>query len=134
MRVVLNVIWFVLSGLWLGILYAFAGIVMCLLIITIPFGLQAFKLAGYAVWPFGRTVVPRRDAGAPSLIGNILWLVLIGWWLTAAHLITALALAITIIGIPFAIANLKLIPMALWPMGREIVPADETTGAYHALP
>jgi uncharacterized membrane protein YccF (DUF307 family) len=132
MRVVLNIIWVVLSGFWLALLYALAGVVMCILIITIPFGLQAFKLAGYALWPFGRTVVRREGAGAPSLIGNILWLLLIGWWLTAAHLITALALAITIIGIPFAIANLKLIPMALWPMGHEVVPADELTGAYYS--
>jgi uncharacterized membrane protein YccF (DUF307 family) len=131
-RVLLNIIWLVLSGLWLAVLYSLAGVLMCLLIITIPFGLQAFKLAGYALWPFGRTVVTRADAGAPSAVGNILWLILIGWGLTIAHIVTAAALAVTIIGIPFAIANLKLIPVALWPMGREVVPADEVTGAYHS--
>jgi uncharacterized membrane protein YccF (DUF307 family) len=114
MRVILNVIWVVFSGFWLAVLYALAGVLMCLLIITIPFGLQAFKLAGYAFWPFGRTVVTRADAGAASAVGNVLWLLLIGWWLTIAHILTAAALAVTIIGIPFAIANLKLIPMALW--------------------
>jgi uncharacterized membrane protein YccF (DUF307 family) len=122
----------VLSGLWLALSYALAGVIMCILIITIPFGLQAFKLAGYALWPFGRTVVKRADSGAASVIGNVLWLILIGWWLTIAHILTAAALAVTIIGIPFAIANLKLIPVALLPMGREVVPADEVTGALHA--
>ncbi len=131
MRVLLNIIWLVLSGLWLAILYALAGVLMCILIITIPFGLQAFKLAGYALWPFGRTVVRRESAGGISMIGNVLWLVLIGWWLTIAHIVTAAALAVTIIGIPFAIANLKLIPMALWPMGREVVDADDVATAYH---
>ena len=132
MRVLLNIIWLILSGLWLAILYALAGVVMCVLIITIPFGLQAFKLAGYALWPFGRTVVKREDAGAASAIGNVLWLVLIGWWLSIAHILTAAALAVTIIGIPLAVANLKLIPMALWPMGREVVPVDDVEAAYHS--
>lgn len=130
-RVLLNIIWLALSGLWLAILYALAGVLMCILIITIPFGLQSFKLAGYALWPFGRTVVRRESAGGISTIGNILWLILIGWWLTIAHIVTAAALAVTIIGIPFAIANLKLIPMALWPMGREVVDADDVAKAYH---
>lgn len=134
LRCLLNVIWLLLSGLWLAILYTVAGVLMCILIITIPFGLQAFKLAGYALWPFGRSVIRRSDAGAPSMIGNVLWLVLIGWWLTIAHVVTAAALAVTIIGIPFAIANLKLIPMALVPMGREVVAADEVAEAYHRMP
>jgi len=131
-RTLLNIIWLVLSGLWLALGYALAGVIMCILIITIPFGLQAFKLAGYALWPFGRTVVKRADAGAASAIGNVLWLILIGWWLAIAHIVTAAALAVTIIGIPFAIANLKLIPVALLPMGREVVDADDVTGALHA--
>ena len=130
-RLILNIIWLVLSGIWLAILYTLAGVLMCLLIITIPFGIQAFKLAGYALWPFGRTVVMKGDAGVPSAIGNVLWLVLIGWWLALAHVLTAIALALTIIGIPFASANLKLIPMALWPMGREVVPIGELEDAYN---
>jgi uncharacterized membrane protein YccF (DUF307 family) len=129
MRTLLNIIWLVLSGLWLAIGYAIAGLVMFILIITIPFGVQAFKLAGYALWPFGRTVVKKPTAGGGSVIGNVLWLVLAGWWLALSHLVTALALAITIIGIPLAIANVKLVPVALWPFGREIVPADEITDA-----
>jgi len=129
MRTLLNIIWLVLSGLWLAIGYAIAGLVMCLLIVTIPFGLQAFKLAGYALWPFGRTVVKRVDAGAPSVLGNVLWLILAGWWLALGHLATALLLALTIIGIPLAVANIKLVPIALWPFGREIVRSDEVTTA-----
>ncbi|HYH59225.1 MAG TPA: YccF domain-containing protein [Thermoleophilaceae bacterium] len=125
MRTLLNIIWVVLSGLWLAIGYAIAGVVMCILIITIPFGLQAFKLAGYSFWPFGRTVVKRPDAGGASVVGNILWLVLAGWWLALLHLVAAVLLAITIIGIPLAIGNVKLVPAALWPFGREIVEAED---------
>jgi uncharacterized membrane protein YccF (DUF307 family) len=124
MRLILNIIWFVLAGLWLAIGYAFAALVMFILIITIPFGLQALKLAGYALWPFGRSVVKREDAGAPSLIGNVIWVILAGWWLALGHLVTGILLAITIIGIPLALANFKLIPISLWPFGREIVPVE----------
>jgi uncharacterized membrane protein YccF (DUF307 family) len=129
MRVLLNIIWLVFGGIWLAIGYTLAGIVMFILIITIPFGIQAFKLAGYALWPFGRTLIKRPDAGAPSVVGNVIWLVLAGWWLALMHLTTAIAQAITIIGIPLAVANVKLIPAALWPFGREIVPSSEVTAA-----
>ena len=104
MRTLLNVIWLVLSGLWLAIGYAIAGVIMCILIVTIPFGLQAFKLAGYSLWPFGRTVVKRPEAGGASVVGNVLWLLLAGWWLALLHLGSALLLAITIIGLPLAVA------------------------------
>ena len=124
MRTLLNVIWLVLCGWWMALLYLLAGVVMCVLIITIPFGLQAFKLAGFMLWPFGRTVVRRPDAGAPSLIGNVIWLVLVGWELAIGHLVSAVLLAITIIGIPLALANLKLVPISLLPFGRVIVPVD----------
>ncbi|MCW2954161.1 MAG: YccF protein [Conexibacter sp.] len=122
MRLILNVIWLVLCGFWMSILWALAGVVMCLLIITIPFGLQAFKIANYVLWPFGRTIVKRHDAGAASLIGNVIWIVLVGWELAIGHLAAAILLAITIIGLPLAAANLKLIPISLVPFGREIVP------------
>jgi uncharacterized membrane protein YccF (DUF307 family) len=132
MRTVLNIIWLILSGIWLAIGYAIAGVIMFILIITIPFGIQAFKLAGYSLWPFGRTVVKKPTAGAGSVIGNLLWLVLAGWWLAIAHLLTAVFLAITIIGIPLAIGNVKLVPIALWPFGREIVPAEDVAAALAA--
>lgn len=125
MRLIGNVLWFVLAGLWLAIGYLFAALVMFILIVTIPFGLQALKLSMFALWPFGRTVVKRPDAGAPSLIGNILWLILAGWWLAVGHLVTGILLCVTIIGIPLGLGNFKLIPISLWPFGREIVPIEE---------
>jgi uncharacterized membrane protein YccF (DUF307 family) len=129
MRTLLNIIWFVLCGWWMALAYCIAGIVMFVLIITIPFALQAFKLAGFMLWPFGRTVVRRPDAGAPSVIGNVLWLILVGWELAIGHLVSAIALAITIIGIPLALANLKLIPISLLPFGRVVVPVDDAAAA-----
>lgn len=124
MRVLLNVIWLVLSGLWLAIGYALAGVLACMLVITIPFGLQAFKLAGYSLWPFGRVVVHDPTAGGASTIGNVLWFLLFGWWLALGHIIAAVLCAITIIGLPFAVANIKLVPVALVPFGRDVVSAD----------
>jgi uncharacterized membrane protein YccF (DUF307 family) len=132
MRLIGNVLWFVLAGLWLAIGYLFAALLMFILIITIPFALQAVKLAVFALWPFGRTVVKRPDAGAPSLIGNVLWLVLAGWWLALGHLITGILLCITIIGIPLGLGNFKLIPISLWPFGREIVPIEEAEAVIPA--
>jgi uncharacterized membrane protein YccF (DUF307 family) len=131
MRTLLNIIWLVLCGWWMALLYTIAGLVMCVLIITIPFGLQAFKLAGFMLWPFGRTVVRRPDSGGASFIGNVLWLVLVGWELAIGHIVSAFLLAITIIGIPLALANLKLVPISLTPFGREVVPVKEAeaTGA-----
>ncbi|HEY6398307.1 MAG TPA: YccF domain-containing protein [Solirubrobacteraceae bacterium] len=130
MRAVLNIIWLVLCGFWMAVLYVIAGVVMCVLIITIPFAMQAFKLAGFILWPFGRTVVRRPSAGAGSVIGNVLSVVLVGWELAIAHLVTALPLAITIIGIPLAIANLKLAPVSLLPFGRTVVPAEQAAATW----
>ncbi|MHA6795515.1 YccF domain-containing protein [Pseudonocardia bannensis] len=122
MRTLLNVIWLLLCGIWLALAYVVAGIICCLLIVTIPFGLAAFRIADFSLWPFGRQLAKRSDAGAPSTIGNVIWIIFAGWWLALAHLATAIALAVTIIGIPLAIANLKLIPVSLVPLGRVIVP------------
>jgi len=121
MRIVLNLIWLVLAGVWLSLGYFLAAILCFILIVTIPFGFAALRISRYALWPFGRTLTPREDAGAGALLGNILWLVLFGWWLALEHLLTALALFVTIIGIPLALANLKLIPVSLAPLGRRIV-------------
>jgi uncharacterized membrane protein YccF (DUF307 family) len=123
MRIVLNVIWFFLAGIWMALGYAFAALICFILIITIPFGLAALRIAAYALWPFGRTIVRKRSAGAGSMIGNIIWIVLCGWWLALAHILTGVALCITIIGIPLGLANFKLIPVSLAPFGSEIVPA-----------
>ena len=121
MRVILNLIWLVLAGLWLAVGYALAGIIAFILIITIPFGFAAFRIAGFTLWPFGRRIVRRSDAGAGSTIGNLLWIILFGWWLALGHLLTGIALCVTIIGIPLGLANFKLIPVSLTPLGREIV-------------
>ncbi|HEV2346860.1 MAG TPA: YccF domain-containing protein [Actinocrinis sp.] len=127
MRFVLNVIWLVLCGLWMAILYALAGLLCFALIITIPFGIASFRIADYALWPFGRTIEVRRDAGAASLIGNVLWILLAGWWLATGHLVTGLLLFLTIIGIPLALANFKLIPISLVPLGVRIVRSGTPT-------
>ena len=114
-----------LAGVWLALAYVLAAVICFILIVTIPFGVAALRIAGFALWPFGRTVVHRADAGVASGIGNIIWLVLCGWWLALGHLITGVALCITIIGIPLGLANFKLIPISLLPLGREIVSVDE---------
>jgi uncharacterized membrane protein YccF (DUF307 family) len=124
-RVLLNVIWLVFGGLLLALGYAVVALVMFILIITIPFGIASARIALFCVWPFGRTLVRRQDAGAGSLIGNIIWFVLAGWWLALGHLITGLLMCLTIIGIPLGLANFKLIPVSLTPFGRDIVDIDQ---------
>jgi uncharacterized membrane protein YccF (DUF307 family) len=135
MRVLLNIIWFVLSGFWMAIAWLLAALIMFILIITIPFGLQALKIATFALWPFGRTLVKRPGVGAPSLVGNVLWLLLAGWWLAIGHLVAAFLLAVTIIGLPLAAGHIKLVPVSLWPFGREIVSVEEASamGAADAI-
>ncbi|MCX2181056.1 YccF domain-containing protein [Streptomyces sp. SKN60] len=130
MKTILNIIWLVFSGFWLFLGYLAAGLILCITIIGIPFGIAAFRIALYALWPFGRTVVDRPDAGAPSCIGNVLWLILAGWWLALGHIVTGIAQCITIIGIPLGIANFKMIPLSLLPLGKEIVPTDQPYPGY----
>ena len=125
MRTLLNLIWLVLAGFWLAVGYAIAGIICCVLIITIPFGIAAFRIAGYTLWPFGRTMVDKPGAGAGALLGNIIWIIFAGWWLALGHLTTGIALCLTIIGIPLGVANFKLIPVSLLPLGKEIVPSNQ---------
>ena len=121
MRTLLNIIWLVLSGFWLFLGYALAAVIMCVLIVTIPWGIAAWRIGVYSLWPFGKEVVDRPTAGIGSAIGNVVWVVLAGWWLALGHIASALALAITIIGLPFAWANLKMVPVALLPLGKQIV-------------
>jgi uncharacterized membrane protein YccF (DUF307 family) len=116
-----NVLWLVLAGVWLAIAYALAGLVLCITIIGIPFGVQAFKLAAFSLWPFGRRVVRRPDGGCLEVGFNVVWLVLFGWEIFLGHLVAGALLCITIIGIPFGIQAFKLSVLALWPFGREIV-------------
>lgn len=127
LRTILNILWLVVSGFWSAIAYAVAGAVMFLLfflIITIPFGIASFRLAGYALWPFGRTVVRDSDAGVPSLIGNIVWFIFAGVWLAIGQFVAGVVLCITIIGIPFGIANFKLARLSINPLGKKVVPVE----------
>lgn len=130
MRTIGNLIWLLLAGIWLAFAYVVAGLLNMITILGIPFGIQAFKLAGYALWPFGRVVVdqPGSDA-ALSTIGNVLWFLLGGWFLILMHLVTGLVLMITIIGIPLGVANIKMAGLALAPFGKQIVPLDSLSVA-----
>jgi uncharacterized membrane protein YccF (DUF307 family) len=125
LRLILNVIWLILEGLWMAIAYVLAGLVAFVLIITIPFGIAAFRIAGYVLWPFGRTIDRRPEAGIASVIGNIIWIILFGWWLALGHLVAGVLLCLTIIGIPLGLASFKIIPITLVPLGVRIVPVDE---------
>ena len=121
MRLLLNIIWFVLAGLWLAIGYALAALVCFILIITIPFGVAALRIGVFALWPFGRTVVKKPGAGTASGIGNVIWFILSGVWLAIGHAVTGALLCITVIGIPLGLANFKLIRVSLFPLGNDIV-------------
>ena len=124
MNAILNVIWLVVEGFWMAIAYAVAGVICFVLIITIPFGIASMRIASYVFWPFGRTIEPRRTAGVGALIGNIIWIILFGWWLAIGHLVTGALLCLTIIGIPLGIASFKIIPITLFPLGVRIVPTS----------
>lgn len=128
--ILLNVLWIAFGGLYMALAWVIAGIIMAITIVGLPWAKAAFTIAAYALLPFGQTAV-RRDSltgrpdigtGPLGLIGNLIWLVLAGWWLALGHVVTAAVLAVTIIGIPFAWAHLKLAGLALWPIGKEIVP------------
>jgi uncharacterized membrane protein YccF (DUF307 family) len=124
LRLLLNVIWFVLHGWLLALAYLLAGVVAFLLIVTIPFGIASFRLAGFAAFPFGRTTVPAPGAGLASALGNLLWFLFAGWWLALVHVIAGIAYCVTIIGIPFGIALFKLALVGLFPLGKRVVPTD----------
>jgi uncharacterized membrane protein YccF (DUF307 family) len=121
MTTILNVIWLVLSGIWLFLGYALAAVIMCVLIVTIPWGIASWRIAVYSLWPFGKTVIDKPTAGLGSLLGNIVWVILAGIWIAIGHIISGIALCFTIIGIPFGIANFKMVPVALMPLGKVIV-------------
>lgn len=123
-NVILNIIWVITAGLWLWLGYILAGVLACIFIVTIPFGVASFRIANYVIFPFGREAVQVRPLGAVGTLGNVVWFLIAGLWLAAGHVMTALAQAVTIIGLPLAWANLKLIPITCFPFGKEIV----TTG------
>ena len=128
MRLIGNVLWLFLAGFWLAVGYLVAGLINLIFIITIPFAIASWRLAGYALWPFGRVVVTKPTSGLPSLIGNVIWFLTAGLWLALAHLVTGFLLCLTIIGIPFGVASFKMAGLAVAPLGREVVPARAVAG------
>jgi uncharacterized membrane protein YccF (DUF307 family) len=130
LRLLLNLLWIVFGGAWMAAAWLLAAIVMAITIVGLPWARAGFNIALYTLLPFGQKAVSRaehtgrRDLGTGpfGLLGNLLWLIFAGWWLALGHLITAILLAVTIIGLPFAWAHLKLAGIALWPIGRIIVP------------
>lgn len=121
MRTILNIIWVIFAGWALFLGYLLAGVLLCIPIITIPWAIASFRIAGYAIWPFGREIVSKPTAGVGSFLGNVIWVILAGWWLALGHILSGIALCITIIGIPMAIADFKMVPVSLMPLGKEIV-------------
>lgn len=127
-NLLLNILWLVFCGIWMALGYLIAALICFVLIVTIPFGIASLRIAGFVLWPFGRTTVERPGAGAPSCVGNVIWVIFAGWWLALGHLITSIPLFLSIIGIPFGWANLKLIPISLMPLGREVIATDQAFG------
>ncbi len=122
MNLLLNVIWLVLCGIWMALGYLIAGVICCILIVTIPFGIASFRIANYALWPFGRTIERKQTAGLGSTFGNVIWVIVAGIWLAIGHVVTGVLMCLTIIGIPLGLASFKMVPISLTPLGREIVP------------
>jgi uncharacterized membrane protein YccF (DUF307 family) len=118
----LNILWLICGGLVAALAWVIAAVVMAITIIGLPWSFAALRIALYTLLPFGHEMRTRRDAGVLSTLGNIVWFVLAGWWLALGHLLLAVALALTIIGLPFAWAHLKLAGASLFPVGTEIVP------------
>jgi uncharacterized membrane protein YccF (DUF307 family) len=133
LSLLLNIVWILTGGLWMALAWLIAAVIMAITIIGIPWARAAFNIASYTLLPFGHVAMSREEVegyedlgtGPLGVIGNVIWLVLAGWWLALGHLVTAVGLAITIIGIPFAWAHLKLVPISLWPIGKTIVSAEE---------
>ena len=126
MKTLFNILWLVFAGLWMALGYLIAAVLLAITIIGLPFAKQSLKLGGYALWPFGRALIqsPTRHKSL-SVIGNLLWFILAGWWLALGHLLTGVALCLTIIGIPLGIADIKMAGAALVPFGRKVVSARE---------
>ena len=135
MKTLLNIIWLLLAGVWMALGYLVAAVLLAITIIGLPFAKQSLKLGGYALWPFGRALVqsPTRHRSL-SVVGNVLWFVLAGWWLALGHLFTGIALCLTIIGIPLGIADIKMAGAALVPFGRQVVRASELNAGLVATP
>ncbi len=132
LRTLLNLVWLVLHGWLLALAYALAGVVACLFVVTIPFGIAAFRLAGFVVWPFGRTTVRAPGAGVASAVGNLVWFLVAGWWLALVHLVAGIAFCLTVVGIPFGVASFKLAAVGLFPLGKRVVDTAPPRDWMHA--
>lgn len=130
MRVLLNLIWLLFGGFWLWLSYMIFGLIACIFIVTIPAGVASFRIANYVLWPFGRDVIDVNPGSAGTGIMNIVWFFVAGVWLAVSHVMTAASMAVTIIGLPLAWANLKMIPVTCFPFGKKIV----SSGSYEMVP
>lgn len=133
MKTLMNILWLILSGFWMFLAYTIVGVLWCVTVVGIPFGIASFRIGRYALWPFGREVVRKQSAGAGSAIGNAFWFVLSGIWLALGHVVTGVFLCLTVIGIPLGLANFKMIPISLFPLGREIVSGVDLRDALGAV-
>ena len=129
MRTLLNIIWLVLSGFWMFLGYLLAGVLLCIPIITIPWAIASFRIGVYALWPFGKTIVPKPGAGVGSFLGNVIWVIFAGFWLAIGNIVTGIAMCITIIGIPLGLASFKLVPISIMPLGKDIVAIEQVRAA-----
>jgi uncharacterized membrane protein YccF (DUF307 family) len=137
MLTVLNILWFILGGFLAGLGWWLAGILCAITIVGLPWARACFMLGNFTFWPFGRDVISRKEltdrddlgTGAFGTVGNIIWLIFVGWWLALGHIMLAITLGITIIGIPFAIQHLKLAYASLFPIGQTVVDADVVSEA-----
>ena len=125
MSLILNLIWFVLAGFWMAVGYAVAGFLMLLTIVGIPLAVPAFRMAAFSLWPFGKAIVTKPQAGSGSALANIVWIVFAGWWIAIGHVATAFAFFVSIIGIPFGVASLKLAVLSFAPYGKQVVPRSQ---------
>jgi uncharacterized membrane protein YccF (DUF307 family) len=133
LSLILNILWILTGGLWMAVAWLIATVIMAITIIGTPWARAAFNIASYTLLPFGRVALSREEVsgredlgtGPLGVIGNVIWLLLAGWWLALGHIVTAIGLAITIIGLPFAWAHFKLVPISLWPIGKMIVTQEE---------
>jgi uncharacterized membrane protein YccF (DUF307 family) len=138
LSLLLNLLWMFFGGIWMAVAWLIAAAIMAITIVGLPWTRAAFNIASYTLLPFGRKAVSRGEylgedsigTGPLGFIGNLSWLILAGWWLALGHLITAILLAVTIVGIPFAWAHLKLAGLALWPIGKMIVDAVDAPPRY----
>lgn len=130
----LNVIWVIFAGFIMFLEYMLAGVILCLLIVTIPWGIASFRIGAYALWPFGREVVSTPTSGVWSALGNVIWVVVAGWWIALSHIITGIGLMLTIVGIPMGLASFKLVPVSLMPLGKHIVDSDRVMPGTVAAP